>query len=212
MPFNNLFNMMNAFQSGRGNFQVGQQYGGMTYKDWGDTMVKDWTTDSTKGDKGNFTIKDGQVYYPIWKQESEVAGEKVSQQAEQFLDPNSSYYRKINEQIRNSLSGAFNSDSLLALTVAMGGSPAQAQEQIKAEKGRIGDLAGRLSNQYYLNASSQGTNLLGASLQNAQYQEELRHQLEQYRDAQRANSLNQGLSLGFGVLGSWAGSGFKLGG
>lgn len=181
-------------------FAVGQQYGGRTYKDYNDQMVKEWTTDSNKGDKSAFTIKDGQILFPIWKQESELAGDKVDAQANQFLDPNSQYYRKINKQITSQLTGAFSPNSLLALTFAAGGNQAQAQEQMKAMRGRIGDMANQMTNQYYLGAANQGTSLLQGSLQNSQYQETLRHQLEQYRDSMRANQLNQFMSMGVGLL------------
>lgn len=181
-------------------FAVGQQYGGRTYKDYNDQMVKEWTTDSNKGDKSAFTIKDGQILFPIWKQESEVAGEQVTDQADQFLDPNSKYYRTINKQIANQLTGAFSPHSLLALTFASGGNQAQAQQQIKAMGGRIKDMANQMTNQYYLSAAGQGTSLLQSSLQNAQYQETLRHQLDQYRDSMRANQFNQWMGLGAGLL------------
>lgn len=191
MPTINTGQLLNAASGGRGNI------------DWDDQMVKEWTTDPRKGDSKRFTFRDGQIYYPVWKQETDVAKDKVSNQIDQYTNPNSSYYKNIGKQIRNQLTGAFSPNSILALTVAMGGSPSQAAEQMKALEGRIGDKAGSLMNEYYLNASGQANSLLGMYSNLSQFQEQQRHQIEQYRDQQR-NSLFGDIAGAVGQIAGYA--------
>ena len=147
--------------------------------------IKEWTRDPNKGDRHYTGEGSGKGWYPIWKQETEVAGDKMIDRYEELTDPQSGYYKSIGKQIRNTISGAVSPNSLLALTVAMGGSPTQAAEQMKAMEGRIGDTTSNLMNQYYLNASGQATSLLGQYGNLAQFQESQRHALEQYKDQQR---------------------------
>ena len=154
-------------------------------KDWDDEMIKEWTTDPNRGDKQHAKVKDGKFYYPIWKQETEVAQDKIQTQIDQYTNPNSNYYKSIGKQIRNQITGAFSPNSLLALTAAMGGSPSQAAEQMKAMEGRIGDTTSNLMNQYYLGASGQANSLLNTYAGLSQFQEQQRHQLEQYKDQER---------------------------
>ena len=69
---------------------IGQLIGAMKNpaggKSWDDSMVAEWTTDPNKGDKGNAQMKDGQLYYPIWK--NSLAGQTttVGQQATEAAD------------------------------------------------------------------------------------------------------------------------------
>jgi len=169
----NLGQIFNAASGGSGNIS------------WDDESVKEWTTDPTKGDKSRYVFKNGQAYYPVWKQETEMAQSKIESQIDQYTNPNSNYYKSIGKQIRNQITGAFSPNSLLALTAAMGGSPSQAAEQMKAMEGRIGDTTSNLMNQYYLGASGQANSLLNTYAGLSQFQEQQRHELEQYKDQER---------------------------
>src|SRR5574343_265813 len=174
---------------------------GKTWKEWDDKWVKEWTTDPSKGDRKSFTYHNGQVYYPIWKSKSEYAQGQIDEQLKQYTDPNSDYYKAINKQISQAVSGAYSPNSLLALTVAMGGSPAQAQEQMKAMEGRVTATVSDLTNQYYLGASQQATSLIGMSMNNAQWQQQFRAQMEQYKQAKRDSWTNSLLGFGAQVAG-----------
>ena len=64
---------------------IGQLIGAMKNptggKSWDDSMVAEWTKDPSKGDKGNAQMKDGQLYYPIWKNSLTGQTKTVAQQA-----------------------------------------------------------------------------------------------------------------------------------
>jgi len=161
--------------------------------------IKDWTQDWRAGDVHYNGEGSGQGWFPIWNQESDLAGNQLQSQFDKYSNPNSSYYKDIAKQIRSQLTGAMSPDSLLAMTAAMGGSPAQAEAQRKAMEGRITDQTANLTNQLYLNTSGQATSLLGMITQNSQWQEELRHQLEQYNESKNSNFWNNLIKTGIGI-------------
>ena len=176
-------------------FVVGQKYGDYIFKDPKDAMVKEWTTDNNKGDKTYFSFDDkGRMVHPIWYSETEYAQSRLDERISELTNPNSGYYKSIGKTIRNTLSGAYSPNSILALTIAQGGSASQAAEQMKALEGRMSDTAGNLMNQYYLGASGQANSLLGLYSTNAQFLEQQRHALEQYKDQQRKGIFGDVLS------------------
>lgn len=137
---------------------------------------------------------------------SEISQRMMNAQADRLLNPNSDYYKNVNKAIRSQVTGALSPESILALTVAMGGSPAQAQQQIKAKEGQINEAVGNLSNQYYLNASGQGNSLLSSiaqmTQQESQFQTNLRNQNDLYNQQKSDSLLNQGLGLIGGIAGN----------
>lgn len=169
--------------------------------DW----IKDWTQDPNRGDKFYTGEGSGQGWYPIWKTQSEMAQNPIDTRAKELTDPNSAYYKSIGKQLTSQLTGAYSPDSLLALTVAMGGSPAQAQQQMKAQQGRISDTAGSLLNNYYLNASSQANQLYGMGLQNAQFNQNINFQKDMYAQQKQDSLLNTILGGTLGIGGNLLG-------
>lgn len=151
---------------------------------------------------------------PEWlaNTKEDISQTAMSLQSDRFLDPNSDYYKTIGKQIRSQLTGAMSPNSLLAQMVAAGGSPSQAREQIKAMEGRINESAGNLTNQYYLNASGQGTSLLSTlaqmAQQGSQFQTNLRNQNDLYDKQKQDSLINTLLSGGLSAAGTMAGGGF----
>lgn len=178
MPLTNIFQI-----DPTKNYTVGQQYNGRTYKDPNDTMVSSWTENPQQGDNQNFTIKDGKVMYPIWNNSLTGTTQTAQNQYQELSNPNSPYYQKVSSQIRNQLTGAMSPDSLLALTVAMGGSPAQAKEQIKALEGKISDTTGQLTNQLYLGAQNTAQGYLNTEMNGINTQKQYDYLKQQQQDS-----------------------------
>jgi hypothetical protein len=164
--------------------------------------IKDWTQSPQQGDQfwnnpGNVPELQGHDtsgWFPVWKTDSEKAQAPIDQRIKDLTDPNSSYYKSISSQIKNTLTGALSPDSLLALTVAMGGSPSQAKEQIKALQNKITDSTGNLTNQYYLAASNSANSLYGMELQNAQFNQAQDNEKDLYKQQKQDSLLNSILS------------------
>jgi hypothetical protein len=201
MPLLDSNNFVTGRENYTGDYVVGQQYFGKTYKGYDDSMVSSWTTDQSKGDNQNFTVKDGQVLYPIWKNSLTGVTKEAQSQYEELSDPNSSYYQKVSKQIRSSLTGAYSPDSLLALTVAMGGSPTQAKEQMKALEGKISDTTGNLTNQLYLGAQNTAGNYLNSMIGTVETQKKYDY-LEQQQQDSLLNSILSGIG---GIAGNYLG-------
>jgi hypothetical protein len=140
---------------------------------------------------------------------NEIQQGQAQDQISQLTDPNSQYYQSVNKSIRGNLTGAMSPDSLLALTVAMGGSPAQAQQQIKAQQGKITDSAGQLTNNLYLGAQNTAANLTGEVFNNQQSNANRYFQQDQYNqqkhDSLMNSILNGVLGIGGNILGSFIG-------
>lgn len=174
--------------------------------------IKDWTKDPSQGDIYSSYKREG--WFPIWGTEDmggtddyKSTEDRAKARELELSDPNSSYYKKINQQIRSQLTGASGLNSLLGLYAAMGGSATQARAQMEAMQGKIGAQAGDLTNQLYLGASGQANSLLGTQLNYQQGNQQLAQNAYQYGQTRTDSYNNQALSAGYSMFGNWLGGG-----
>jgi len=181
-------------------------------KDWVHASEHKNTWNSWSGFKGDVHWKDNphaeEGWFPVWYEEGEVntnanqtntptltTEQKAQKRADELSDPNSGYYMKIGRQIRGQLTGALSPDSLYGLTMAMGGSPTQAAERVKALQNKIPDMTSNLMEQYYLNASGQADSLLASIMGNNINQLQLQQNQSQYNQTRQDSLTNQNLIL-----------------
>lgn len=182
---------------------AGVDFSGMTFN-----QIMDARLQIEKNRRKAAGMQNWDYLSPEWIEsvKSEVAATTSAEFGKQLLDPNSSYYQKINKQIANQLAGTVNPNSLLALTAAAGGSPIQAAQEARAMEGRLSDTAGQLANQYYLNAASQAPTFLNQYIQNAQYQQGLAMQDRFNQQARKDSFISDLVGAGGQILGAVAGS------
>lgn len=174
--------------------------------------IKDWTKDPSQGDIYSSYKREG--WFPVWG-DQDAGGTDEYQSTEdrakarelELSDPNSGYYKKINQQIRSQLTGASGLNSLLGLYAAMGGSPTQARTQMEAMQGRIGAQAGDLTNSLYLNASGQANSINSNLLNYQQGNQQLAQNAYQYGQTRTDSYNNQLLGAGYSMFGNWLGGG-----
>jgi len=147
----------------------------------------------------------------------------------ELSNPSSSYYRGINQQIRDNLTAIYNPNSLLALARGSGlsgqGSATIANQQRKQQQRQINEVANQGTNQAFTSAGGMLNNLLGMAQSGTGQQGQFYQNLQQLnlaysQLAEQRRQFNESqpsffdslLNLGGYALGQYAGGGFGGGG